>query len=119
MSWDWKEITFLPSAQRMASINSEDFDLSKYSEMLIFLEITGQGVFTDESLTATFKTKSPNDKYHGKGSFTQVGNVTGSLPHYDHLEVANLGIKGRIEVVLAGTAKDYTFSVTAYAKRIF
>lgn len=118
MSYAFGEITFLTSDQRTASENGLDFDVSKYSEMEVFLEITAQGAFTSETLDVVLQTKSPNGKYHTKGSFTQVGDATSALPYYQTLELANLGKMCRVVATLTGGTEDYTFSVTGVAKRI-
>jgi Tfp pilus assembly major pilin PilA len=110
-----EELTLVSSGNRTASGNSAEFDVSDYSEAIFFLDVTAvPGVYTDETLDVTVKTKDPaSGKWFTIATFTQVTNSTTS----EMKAVANnLGRKIRVEWAIGGTAPSYTFSVGAVLK---
>lgn len=94
-----------------------------YEELLVYLEITEQGAYTDETLDVTIQAKNPDDKYFDIGSFDQIGDQTVAILadgwYRIVLPVRWFGTKIRVKVTVAGTAVDYTLNITAHLKRMF
>jgi hypothetical protein len=64
------------------------------------------------------QTEDPvSGSFHTISSFTQVtGDKSGGFTDYKAI-ATGLGGRVRVVVTLAGTAKDYTFSIGGHAKR--
>lgn len=92
--------------------------ITNFNELILFLEVTAQGAFTNETLNVTVQYTSPSGQVYDLLSFTQVGDVTAILP-YGELKgkTTDFGPQIRIKRETAGTSVDYTFRVTGYAKR--
>lgn len=112
-----KRFVFLPSTRvQTASVITEWFEVDMFFELMAFLELTAQGTYTNETLDVTIQTRSPNGNAHDLESFAQIGNKTAALPFYDYEALTNFGAQIRFKLAVAGTAKDYTLSLTGYAK---
>ena len=109
--------------------NGATFDVSMYSSAVFFLCVTAQGSYTDETLDVKIQTKDPLSGNwvdltweDGTGTpqntaFTQVGDKTGSVPYTERIVCLDLPDSHiRVYWVAAGTAEDYTFSVSAVVK---
>jgi hypothetical protein len=95
-------------------------DVSKHIELLLFLRVTAQGTYTDETLNITMQTKDHAGNWYDLTDvdFTEVGDVTGSVPYAEYLPVIGFGSQVRFKIVAAGTGVDYTFSITGYGKGV-
>lgn len=113
-----KDITLFASAARTSASYTGDWvDVSYYTELLLALAVTAQGTYTNETLDVIIQGKDPLGNVFTLASFTQVVNVTASLPYVEPLKLSNFGGQIRAKATLAGTTKNYTFSVTGAAKR--
>jgi len=110
-------ITFYPSTRRQVggTVYSDWFNAEALKEILAVLEVTAQGAYTDETLDVTIQGKCPSGSGNpvNLAQFTQVGNVVASVPYSEPLKLSNFSKELRVKIVTAGTAVDYTFSVTA------
>lgn len=85
-------------------------------EVLLALVVTAQGAYTNETLDVTVQGQDAYGNVLTLSQFTQVGNVTASLPYSESIKLANFGEKIRAKIVTAGTAVDYTLSVSGFGK---
>ena len=99
---------------------SDATDVSRHLELLVFLRVTAQGTYTDETLDITMQTKDRAGNWHDLTDvdFTQVGDVTGSVPYAEYLPVIGFGSQIRFKIVAAGTDVDYTFNIDGYGKGV-
>ena len=112
------DLQLYPSTRRQAAgtIYSNWFDVSLMTEALIALAVTAQGSYTNETLDVTVQGQDPLGNLITLAQFTQVGNVTSSLPYVEALKLSNFGGQIRVKITTAGTSVDYTLSVGGYAK---
>lgn len=92
-------------------------DVSYYTELMLVLAVTAQGAYTNETMDVTIQGSDPLGNVVNLGQFTQVGNVTSSLPYTETMKLSNFGGRIRAKIVVAGTAVAYTASVSGFAKR--
>jgi len=116
--YDFEEITFLVSLKRTSDAWSEIFDVSMYKELVLFLDITDQGAYTDETLDIEVYSYDPaSGKYIKIDNFTQVtADKSGGFQDKKIIS-GGLGSKIKVKAVMAGTSTDYTFSIGGVAKR--
>lgn len=114
-----KQLTIQESARKQtaATAYTSTFDVSYFVEMILTLAITAQGTYTDETLDVTIQGQDPLGNWFTLAQFTQVGNVVSSVPYTEALKLNNFGGKIRAKIVTAGTAVDFTMSLSGYAKR--
>jgi len=114
----FEEIIFLASEQRTADAESAVFDMSKYQELTLFLDITAQGSYSDETLDIKIYSYDPASRaYIEVDAMTQVTGDKGSGFQDKKIITSGLGNKIKIKSIGAGTSVDYTFSVGGVAKR--
>jgi hypothetical protein len=113
-----KDLTLLASAARTSASYTGDWvDVSYYTEALLALSVTAQGTYGNETLDVIIQGKDALGNVFTLASFTQVGNVTAAVPYIEPLKLSNFGGQIRAKATLAGTTKNYTFSVSGMAKR--
>lgn len=114
-----KAITLYPSTRRQAAatVYGDWVDASRYTELPMVLAVTAQGAYTDETLDVTLQGMTPLGGIYDIVSFTQAGNKTGALPFLELKGFTVFGKMVRVKVVTAGTAVDYTLSVSGWGKR--
>lgn len=92
-----------------------------YEELLVYVELTGQGSYTDETLDITIQTRSPDGDPFDIASFDQITDETTAIIAYDYYRVSLpikwFGTQCRVKVVTAGTAVDYTLNILGHLKR--
>ena len=113
--------TLFPSAQISSATTtySTEVSVGNYVEMTIFLDLTAQGAYTDETMDVYVQTRSPSGNWVDltDTSFTEVGNKTGSLPFLDELSIEGFGSLVRLRIVTAGSSVSYTIEFTTYVKK--
>jgi hypothetical protein len=122
MSYHFENKTLLPSAKRTDASPppGEAVDVTMFNKARLYLNVSAQGSYTDEKLDVDIESQDPvSENWVVIASFTQVGDVTGSLGVQESILLTDLGGKIRAVATLSGTAKDYTFSVSAVLKRDF
>lgn len=116
MSMD--SLNLYPSTRRQAAatVYGSWVDVSLKNEAILTLAVTAQGAYTNETLDVTIQGQDALGNVITLASFTQVGNVVGSVPYTESLKLYNFGGQIRVKVVTAGTSVDYTLSVQGHAK---
>ena len=99
-----------------ATTYGTEFDVSDVDELNLFIVLTAQGSYTNETLDVSVQTKDPAGNWHDVASaaFTQLGNKGGTAS--EHIAITTFGSKLRLKYISAGNTPNYTFSVTAYGK---
>ena len=94
--------------------------VDKFSELTLFLRLTAQGTFTDESLTVSVQTKDQAGNYYDltNATFTAIGDQTSDVPYSEYIAIVVFGSTIRLKYVATATGAtvDYTFSVTGLGK---
>jgi len=96
-------------------------EVDSFNELTLFIRVTAQGSYTDETLDVSMQTKDPSGNWYDltDAEFTQIGNKTASLPYSEYMTIIAFGSQVRIKIVAAGTSVSYTFSVEAYGKKLW
>jgi len=91
-----------------------------YEELLVYLEITDQGEYTDETLDVTIQVRAHDGGAYDIASFDQITDKTTYLDSYDYREplpIKWFGTQCRVKIVTAGTKVNYTLQVLGHLKR--
>lgn len=116
-----QSFTLLSSTQIQSATttNSTAISVGDYTELTIFLNLTAQGSYDNETMDVYVQSRSPSGNWVDltDTSFTQVGNKVGSVPFRDELSIVDFGSWVRLRIVTTGNGVDYTVEFTAYAKK--
>ena len=121
MASDQEAFTVYPSTQIASATTtySNWIHVGDYSELTIFLDLTAQGAYTNETMNVSVQTRSPSEDAIDltNVSFTEIGNKTGSVPFNDYMTLIGFGAQVRLKIVTAGDSVAYTVEFTAHAKK--
>lgn len=115
-------IVFLPSTQIQTETTTYG-DWSSgdmYEELLVYVEITDQGSYTDETLDITVQVRDHDGGAYDIASFNQIADQTVATiagEYRESLPIMWFGTQCRIKVVTTGTAVDYTLKILGHLKR--
>ena len=116
-------ITFLESTN-ITTVGTTYGDWSSgdmYEELLVYLEITDQGAYTDETLDVTIQVRAHDSGAYDIASFDQITDKADYLianEYYrDSLPIKWFGTQCRVKIVTNGTNVDYTLQVLGHLKR--
>ena len=98
--------------------------VDKFDELNLFLYISVQGSFTDETLNVNVQIKDPDGNYIDltDAAFTEITNATAVDPYLaEHIAIVAFGSVVRLKYVTttSGGSVDYTFTVKGYGKGNF
>ena len=92
-----------------------------YEELLVYVEITDQGAYTDETLDITVQVRDHDGGAYDIASFDQITDQTVAVIadgfYRESLPITWFGTQCRIKVVTTGTAVDYTLKILGHLKR--
>ena len=111
-------ILFQDSTQITDTVTLTDwFEVDMYEELLVFLKISAQGTYANETLDVTIQVKAHDGDAYDVGSFDQITDKTSSVPYRELLPVRWFGTNIRIKITLGGDDPDYTIKLQGYVKR--
>lgn len=122
MSTHTNNVTLRASAQLSGSAGTtygSAVSVDKFNELTLFLRVTAQGTYTDETLTVTVQTKDAAGNYYDldDSAFTAIGDETAATySEYIALLVFGSTIRLKYVTTATGATVDYTFSVTGIGK---
>ena len=116
-------ITFLKSTN-ITSVGTTYGEWSSgdmYEELLVYLELTDQGAYIDETLDITVQVRDHDGGAYDIASFDQITDKANYLiTHANYrvsLPIKWFGTQCRIKVVTNGTSVDYTLKILGHLKR--
>lgn len=111
-------ILFLPETRIEGTVILTDWvEVDMYKELLIFLKITAQGAYTDETLDITVQVKTQDDDAYEIAKFKTIKDKTSDLPYRDVLPITWFGQNIRLKLVIEGSDPDYTVKLQGAVKR--
>lgn len=92
-----------------------------YEELLVYVELTDQGKYIDETLDITIQVRAHDGGAYDIASFDQITDKADYLvthaQYRDSLPIKWFGTQCRVKIVTAGTNVDYTLQVLGHLKR--
>ncbi len=111
----FKELTRITG---VGTIYTDWIDVSSVYELLVFIKLTAQGEHTNETLSVSAQTRTPNkDAVDLKNvAFDEIKNKIGELPFTDYVPFAAFGNFIRWKITTNGNSPDYTLKITGHGK---